>query len=220
MPLPQGLPRPGLRRYIPPRRTRAEPPRDRLQDLPVITPPPPPPSRIRGQHRLDQLPQLIRDHARSDHSPIIGGTVPNLWETRPRQVPSGTRRTAYRRLTAKYRLSRVDGKPDTRRRPPTSMSVHADVSGGHAGRFTCIRSRFGRHAAGIPAATLAVESHLVMRSTGQPVQVRRFYHHLVSPLCCRSCYEGLSATLISSARPNFSSRVNSAIGLNGAPLPR
>jgi hypothetical protein len=70
------------------------------------------------------------------------------------RVPSGTRRTAYRRLTAKYRLSRVDGKPDTRRRPPTAMSVHADVSGGHAGRFTCIRSRFGRHAAGIPGRNL------------------------------------------------------------------
>src|SRR5207342_852182 len=90
MPLPQGLPRPELRRHIPPRRPRAEPPRDRLQHLPVITPPPPPPSHIRGQHRLDQLPQLIRDHARSDHSPIIGEAVPNLWETRPRPISAPT----------------------------------------------------------------------------------------------------------------------------------
>src|SRR6266480_489074 len=84
MSFPQGLPRPELRGHIPPGGTRAEPPRDRLQHLPVITPPPPPAALIRGQHRLDQLPQLISDHTSSDHSPIIGGATRDLWETRPR----------------------------------------------------------------------------------------------------------------------------------------
>src|SRR5215472_14872568 len=84
MPFPQGLPRAELRWHVPPRHPRAEPPRDRLQHLPVITPPPSPPPCIRGQHGLDQLPQLVRDHTRSDHSLIIGGSVSNIWETRPR----------------------------------------------------------------------------------------------------------------------------------------
>jgi class 3 adenylate cyclase len=83
MPLPQRLPGSELRRHIPPRRTRTEPPRNRFQHLAVITPPPPPAALIRGQHRLDQLPQLVGDHTSSDHSPIIGTVDRNLWETRP-----------------------------------------------------------------------------------------------------------------------------------------
>src|SRR5437773_9555650 len=86
MPLPQRLPGSELRRHIPPRRTRTEPPCNRFQHLAVITPPPPPAALIRGQHRLDQLPQLVGDHTSSDHSPIIGVVDRNLWETRPRPV--------------------------------------------------------------------------------------------------------------------------------------
>src|SRR5947207_13680082 len=90
MPLPQRLPGSELRRHIPPRRTRTEPPCNRFQHLAVITPPPPPAALIRGQHRLDQLPQLVGDHTSSDHSPIIGVVDRNLWETRPSQVPAPT----------------------------------------------------------------------------------------------------------------------------------
>src|SRR5205814_9912370 len=92
MPLPQRLPGSELRRHIPPRRTRTEPPCNRFQHLAVITPPPPPAALIRGQHRLDQLPQLVGDHTSSDHSPIIGVVDRNLWETRPSR-DAGSRRT-------------------------------------------------------------------------------------------------------------------------------
>src|SRR5437762_8608461 len=96
MPLPQRLPGSELRRHIPPRRTRTEPPCNRFQHLAVITPPPPPAALIRGQHRLDQLPQLVGDHTSSDHSPIIGVVDRNLWETRP--SPAMGRLRHHRRI--------------------------------------------------------------------------------------------------------------------------
>src|SRR5215831_21315091 len=106
MTFPQGLPGPEFCWHVPPRRPRAEPPGDRLQHLPVITPPPPPPPLIRGQHRLDQLPQLVRDHTRSDHSPIIGEPAPNIWETRPSWPRIAPLNTLSRRLTFAVRLIR------------------------------------------------------------------------------------------------------------------
>src|SRR6266480_3375764 len=108
MSFPQGLPRPELRGHIPPGGTRAEPPRDRLQHLPVITPPPPPAALIRGQHRLDQLPQLISDHTSSDHSPIIGGATRDLWETRPRRRTRAPLRQAAPAVAGQIVTRRVE----------------------------------------------------------------------------------------------------------------
>src|SRR5215831_4680187 len=112
MTFPQGLPGPEFCWHVPPRRPRAEPPGDRLQHLPVITPPPPPPPLIRGQHRLDQLPQLVRDHTGSDHSPIIGEPAPNIWETRPRSprsIPTPQQLVSERLPARAVHLCRVQG---------------------------------------------------------------------------------------------------------------
>ena len=83
MPLPQGLPRPELGRHVPPRAARAEPPSDRFENFPMITPRTTPTTSTTGQRRLHQLPQLVTDHTRSDHRLILDQPTPNLCETRP-----------------------------------------------------------------------------------------------------------------------------------------
>ncbi len=71
MPFPHRLPRPELRRQIPPRRTHPVPPGDPFQDHPVIRPSLTPPSYIRGQLGLDHSPQLIGQHPSARHAKII-----------------------------------------------------------------------------------------------------------------------------------------------------
>src|SRR3982074_3225386 len=83
--LPRRLPRhPKIVGQVPPRTARPEPPRDRLKDLAVITPPTATLALGGRQNRLHHNPKLIRDHTSTSHHPIITDQTAHIWETRPR----------------------------------------------------------------------------------------------------------------------------------------
>ena len=71
---PNRLPRPEIGGQIPPRRTGTEPPRDPLQNQPMIGEPVSPPTHIRGHQRIDRGPQLIRNHSHRVIGPIVAAT--------------------------------------------------------------------------------------------------------------------------------------------------
>src|SRR3982074_2721034 len=82
--LPRRLPRhPKIVGQVPPRTARPEPPRDRLKDLAVITPPTATLALGGRQNRLHHNPKLIRDHTSTSHCLIITDQTAHIWETRP-----------------------------------------------------------------------------------------------------------------------------------------
>src|SRR5664279_4819037 len=71
MAFPHGLPRAELDRQVPPRRTRAIPPRDALQRPPMISPRASRTTLGGRQQRLHNSLDLVREHPTTHHSKII-----------------------------------------------------------------------------------------------------------------------------------------------------
>lgn len=83
---PDRLPSPELLGEVKPRTAEPEPRRDAFQRAPVIVPRTTPATSATGKHRLDNTPQLVRDHTRSKHQPIITPARPPVKQTRPSQL--------------------------------------------------------------------------------------------------------------------------------------
>ncbi len=78
MPFPYRLPRPELSRQITPGHAGTESPADPLQDAPMLTPRTPPPPQTRRQQRLQNRPQLITDHTRTNHDTSMAAPTPTI----------------------------------------------------------------------------------------------------------------------------------------------
>src|SRR5690606_12451256 len=92
MPLISGLPRPEpLCRDLPPRRTGAVLPGDRLDHLAVITPPPPPTRRAIRQPRFQPRPRLVRQNPTPGHDPILTDNPAKIRQTLPSSTATETR---------------------------------------------------------------------------------------------------------------------------------
>lgn len=86
-PPPNRLPRRKLSRNVPPRRTRPEPPTDRLQHQTVITPPPPSTRCPIRQERLNPRPHRIRKDLHTIHRPRLPPPTAKIGQTRPSRGP-------------------------------------------------------------------------------------------------------------------------------------
>src|SRR6202165_5471420 len=83
MPLPPRRPRSEIGWQVPPWATRADPPRDAFQYQTMVTESVAPLALIRGHHRFDRRPELIRNHTHSRHRSIVAGQRLPIRETRP-----------------------------------------------------------------------------------------------------------------------------------------
>src|SRR6476469_1023327 len=97
MAFPHRLPRAELDWQVPPRRTRAIPPRDALQRPPMIRPRASH-TTLRGrQQRLHNSPDLVREHPITHHSKIITDDLIQNWQTRSSRPRTSS--VVLRRLT-------------------------------------------------------------------------------------------------------------------------
>src|SRR5665213_1339384 len=104
-PLPRRLPRPETLRQIPPRRPGPIPPRDRLDHLPMLTPPATATRRPIRQQRLDPRPRHITEHTSPGHERIVVDTPANIRETRPRRDTHGAGFTTAQAVTVETLLT-------------------------------------------------------------------------------------------------------------------
>ena len=91
MPLPHRLPRSEIGWHVPPWATRAEPPRDAFQHQTMVTESVAPLTLIRGHHRFDSRPELIRNHTCTNHPISIRHNTTHIKQTRPRRLGAPVR---------------------------------------------------------------------------------------------------------------------------------
>jgi len=78
MPFPRGLPWTEFGRQIAPRSSGSEPPTDPFQSASMLTPRPPASTHARRHKGLQNRPQLITDHTRTNHDPSMAKPTPQI----------------------------------------------------------------------------------------------------------------------------------------------